>query len=529
MNFRSSILFATTLIACCCFSIPKINAQPLGIAWQKTIGCMGIELGTSFIIDDEGYYVIAGQAGDSCEYTGHYSGFMDGWVVKLDSLGNKIWSATAGGDSADAFVKIKQTSDGGYIAVGSTRSVIGANIKRGHDDFWIVKFSRNGSILWQKTYGTADFDFAWDVAETKNGYFVVGFAGGQNSGTVDGDLTNSKGGPCDAWIIKLDTSGNLLWEKTYGSSGADNYFVIQQTPDSNFILAGKVGAMNSDVTAPVNGHDAIFLQKMDTAGNILWTKNYGGSVFQIPQLIFQDPDGGYLLGAKTTSDDLDVSSNYGGYDMWAIRTNDTGKILWQKTYGGTKDDDFDAIVKSKEGGYMFFGSANSDDFDAVGNHGAYTDALVIKVNDTGAIAWHQMYGGSLGDGAGDAYQLSDSSYIFAGGTNSHNGDVVSTLPNGGTWIVKLKKDVNTGVANLNKESGLRVYPTITQDIITVDAAYDISKASVQLFDLSGKKIAVPFTKSNRQFVLQTGSLASGMYFVNVRTGREERTFKIVIN
>ncbi|WP_165836471.1 T9SS type A sorting domain-containing protein [Taibaiella soli] len=520
-TFTLSIAASLSLLS---FGNSKTNAQALPIAWQKVIGCSGNETPRSFIVDDQGDYIVAGSASDSCEFTGPLTSLNSAWIIKLDSGGNKIWSAAPGGFGTHAFNKVRQTPDGGYIAVG-----FGAPGTAQDYDFWIVKFERNGNMLWEKYYGSSAADWASDVVATEDGFMIAGIAGHSGNVPDDGDVTGYKGLGSDGWVIKLDTLGNLLWEKTYGSSMSDGLTSILQTTDSNFVVTGTVSAMDSDVVTPLHGGNGAWLVKINPTGQILWSKTYGGSGSQSIYSVLQTPDGGYLLGASTNSNDFDVSVNYGNYDMWAIRTDDTGKIIWQKSYGGNNADNFVSFTKSMEGGYLLIGASSSTDVANTTNHGAL-DAFAIKVDDNGVVEWNQMYGGSASETPCDIHQLSDSSYLAVSASNSSDGDVPVNYGANDAWLMRLgNKIINTGVSNLNKEFGIRVYPTMAQDIVTVEAAYDISKATVQLFDLSGKKISLPMTKTGRQFVLQTGSLASGMYFVNVRTGREERTFKIVIN
>ncbi len=268
----------------------------------------------------------------------------DIWVLKLDENGNVQWQKTYGGGGLEKANSIQQTSDGGFIVAGYTDS-FGA----GDADIWVLKLDGNGNIQWQKTYGGSGWDSASSIQQTSDGGFIV--AG----------YTNSFGaGYDDIWVLKLDESGNVQWQKTYGGSGWDSASSIQQTSDGGFIVAGWT---NRD----------IWVLKLDGNGNIQWQKTYGGSYGDYANSIQQTSDGGFILAGYT------YSFGAGGSDIWVLKLDESGNVQWQKTYGGSSDDRASSIQQTSDGGFILAGGT-----DSFGTGGS--DIWVLKLDENGENA-----------------------------------------------------------------------------------------------------------------------------------------------
>jgi hypothetical protein len=241
------------------------------IQWQKAYGDGTADKeATSIELTADGGYIVAGYC-DSCN-----SGATDFWVFKLDSSGNKLWEKTYGGSGDDYARSVHTTSDNGYIVGGYTNS-FGA----GEVDAWILKLDFNGEVQWQKTYGATFGDVIWCLQTTSDGGFIA-------SGSSDSLSGNQ------AWIVKLDSSGNIQWQKTYGGTSSYNVWFIQETSDGGYITAGDTSPSNFD------GLD-IWVLKLDSAGNIQWQKTYGGSLADRALAIQPVADGGYIVGGFTYS------------------------------------------------------------------------------------------------------------------------------------------------------------------------------------------------------------------------------------
>ncbi len=250
------------------------------------------------------------------------------------------------------------------------------------------------------------------------GYIVAG-----KSSSNDGDVTNHHGsiGSMDYWVVKLDSTGTIQWQKCLGGTYGEVGYSIQQTDDDGYIVAGYSSSNDGDVT---NNHGSVdyWVVKLDSLGTIQWQKCLGGSRDEEGYSIQQTADGGYIVAGSTYSKDGDVTNNHGKSDYWVVKLDSTGTIQWQKCLGGTHDDEALSIQQTADGGYIVAGDSGSNDGDVTNNHGK-TDYWIVKLDSTGIIQWQKCLGGSSYDEALSIQQTADGGYIVAGGTESHDGDV----------------------------------------------------------------------------------------------------------
>jgi hypothetical protein len=264
--------------------------QKVVIDWQKTLGGSSPDHATSIQQTTDGGYIVAGySSSDDGDVTGD-NGSYDSWVVKLDAVGNITWQKSLGGSGDDRAYSIQQTANGGYIVVGWSDSndgdVIGNN---GDFDYWVVKLDAVGNITWQKSLGGSGLDRAWSIQQTTDGgYIIVG-----QSFSNDGDVTGNNGW-ADYWIVKLGVSGNIIWQKSLGGSSYDYAHSIQQIADGGYIVAGRSKSNNGDITGNNGGYD-FWIVNLDASGNITWQKSLGGSGADAAYSIQQTTDGGYII------------------------------------------------------------------------------------------------------------------------------------------------------------------------------------------------------------------------------------------
>jgi hypothetical protein len=256
--------------------------------------------------------------------------------------------------------------------------------------------------------------------------------------STGGDVSSNNGGS-DILVIKLDKNGNLEWWKTYGGLEWDVAYSIQQTSDGGFIVAGT-GSIYGDIAYNHGGSD-VWIIKLDKNGNLEWEKTYGGSEDDEAKSIQQTQDGGYIVAGYTESTDGDVTNNHGGSDVWIIKLDKEGSIEWEKTFGGSYDDYAESIQITTNGGYIVTGKTNSTDGDVSYNRGD-SDIWIIKLDKNGNLEWEKTYGGSEIDEAKSIHQTIDSGYIVFGETWSEDGDVSDNDRGSGAWIIKLDKNGN---------------------------------------------------------------------------------------
>jgi len=244
------------------------------------------------------------------------SSFSDCWILKLDSLGNIEWQRCLGSTYLDYGENIKQTTDGGYIITGYVGYANGdVNYVIGGGDVWIVKLNNVGAIQWQNTYGGNSSDVAHDIQQTSDGGYI--FAGATDSN--DGDVTSNHGGR-DFWVVKLNSTGVIQWQKTLGSTGIDEAYSIEITNNGDYIIAGNAQNNDGDVTNhSINPYSDYWIVKLNNIGNILWQKSLGGSYYETPYCIQETNDGGYIIAGSTGSNDGDITYNHNDYDVWIVK------------------------------------------------------------------------------------------------------------------------------------------------------------------------------------------------------------------
>ena len=283
-------------------------------------------------------------------------------------------------------------------------------------DFWLVKTDSNGYMVWNKTYGGAYSDYAYSVVQTSDGgYALAGYTA----------LPDGPYGSYDFRLVKTDSAGTMQWNRTYGRAEWEGAQSVVQTSDGGYALAGYTG--------PAFGPYDFWLVKTDPTGNALWNRTYGRAEWEGAQSVVQTSDGGYALAGYT-------GPSGGPYDFWLVKTDSNGYMVWNQTYGGAYDDAAESMVQTFDGGYALAGYTEAE-------FGFY-DFLLVKTDATGNLQWSQTYGGTDDDYAYSVVQTSDGGYAMAGcrGALAVMGDV---------WLVK------TGV-----ESGL-VWTDSTADTITL--------------------------------------------------------------
>ncbi len=315
-----------------------------------------------------------------------------------------LWENNYGGTSQEVAHGIQQTTDEGFVIVGYTFSSDGdVTGNHGSSDYWIVKTDNTGTLQWQKCYGGSNADQAYSIEQTTDGGYII--AGLTESN--DGDVTGHSGF-YDFWVVKTDQSGTMQWQKCYGDSDSQVASSLQQTNDGGYIIAGHTNSI-------INSYD-FWIVKTDDSGNIQWQKSYGGSNQDDAQSVQQTADGGYIIAGFSSSNDGDVSGNHGNADYWVVKTDVSGNIQWQKTYGGSEHDIARSIQQTTDGGYIIAGESSSNDGDVSGNHGS-SDFWVVKTDPSGTIQWQKCFGGLNYDFANTIQQTTDGGYVIGGASD----------------------------------------------------------------------------------------------------------------
>ncbi len=358
--------------------------------WNRTFGGTGYDWANSVQQTSDGGYLFAGGT------TSYGSGMADAWLVKTNSNGNQQWSKTFGGIDDDYAISVQMTSDSGYILAGVTNSS-----GNGWFDAWLIKTDASGNQQWSRTFGGIDDDIGYSVQQTSDGgYVLAGFTWSYGNGNDE------------AWLIKTDSSGNLQWSRTFGGTGYDYIYSVQQTSDSGYILAGGTSSYGA-------GSDDVWLIKTDSSGNPQWSRTFGGTRSDWAEAVQKTSDGGYILAGL-------FNSTINRQDAWLIKTDAYGNQQWNRTFGGFDNDGaFD--VNQTSDGYILTGETFS--------YGAgRTDAWLIKTDVSGNEQWNRTFGGTDFDAAYSLRQTSDGGYILEGETYSYGAG------NDDAWLIKVSSE-----------------------------------------------------------------------------------------
>ena len=432
------------------------------------------------------------------------------------------WQKSLGGTDDEEATCIQQTSDGGYIIAGYSASNNG-DVTLNHnfsDDFWIVKLSSIGVIEWQKSLGGSNPEFATSIEQTTDGgYIVAGY-----SYSNDGDVTGHHGTTsyADYWIVKLTSAGTITWQKSLGGDEWDKASSIQQTSDGGYIVAGDSFSTNGNVTGN-HGLTDYWIVKLTSTGTIVWQKSFGGLYGEYARSIQQTADGGYIVSGSGDSLDGDVIGNHGLSDYWIVKISSTGLLEWQKSLGGSKYDICYSIQQTNDGGYIVAGDSASTNGDVTGNNGN-NDYWIVKLTSTGSIAWQKSLGGSSYDLGRSIKQTTDGGYIVAGYSYSNDGDVTGNHGLIDYWIVKLSSFL--GVNSFINNSTLTLFPNPANDDISVKLDYFTPSQEITITDVLGKTIYNQKLEGLTT-TINTSSYEKGIYLFNLINGTEIITKKFI--
>ncbi|WP_298340247.1 hypothetical protein [uncultured Algibacter sp.] len=357
-----------------------------------------------------------------------------------------MFSKVIGGSKNESAKSIVNTTDGGYAILGYTQSMDNDIIGKSDEsfDFWLLKYDSNDLLQWQKTYGGSDDDRGNDIQQTSDGgYVITGYSKSNN------DDVSKNNGAQDYWVSKLDNSGNIIWEKSYGFLGADICNSIIQTNDGGFLLTGvlDVSASNGEGNSK-NSKSKLFARhaggdywaiKIDALGEKEWSKFFGGTFTDTPYDAIQTQDNGYILVGSSDSEDVDISNNKGSYDFWVVKISETGKLVWEKSFGGSQLDEAWAITKTSEGNYIIVGDTRSNDLDVSTNHGN-ADLWCIKISPLGELIWEKSFGGNSFDVARSISKTQDGGFIISGSSRSVNNNLTNNNGQNDAWVLKISNN-----------------------------------------------------------------------------------------
>jgi type IX secretion system substrate protein len=518
-----------TLLALLLFTI-TIYAQDPSILWQRTIGGSGDETLYSIKQTPDGGYIVGGASGSdiSGDKTDASNGFFDIWIVKADAEGNIEWQNSIGGNALDDLHSIELTPDGGFIACGESTSDISGDKtenSRGLDDYWIVKLDASGNVEWDKTIGGSDSESFPQIRVSNDSYLISG----DSWSNISGDKTENAIGEDDYWLLKLDLSGNIIWQKTIGGSSYDSFSTMALTHDGGCILGGYSDSnISGNKTENSKGGFDFWIVKLDSSGDIVWDKTIGGSGTDVLNSIVQTLDNGFLLSGRSSSDiSGDKTENSEGEsDFWIVKLASNGTIEWQNTIGGNDIDQAYSANQTSDGGYIIGGFSRSTiSGDKTENGQGNFDCWLVKINNVGIIEWQNTIGGSEIDGITSVMQSSDGSYILGGNSQSNISGDKSENSRGGQdyWIIKHAQTL--GIEENPFATAITLYPNPTKNILQLNTQ-DKTIDQVNIYTMTGSKV-LQLEVDTVSPTVDVSGLASGVYYVQLYSGKKVALKKFI--
>ncbi|MEO1624475.1 MAG: gliding motility-associated C-terminal domain-containing protein, partial [Bacteroidota bacterium] len=308
-----------------------VKTDALGtIEWERTYGGSGMDQLFDLIQTTDGGFLLGGNSTSdvSGERSTPSQGGQDWWLIKIDALGNVEWDRAYGGGDEERLNELLQTDDGHFVIAGGSRSDLGGDIGlplEGVKDFWMLKVNAlGGNIIWERRYGGTDEDEINSFIQTSDGGFLLG--GGSRSDAFPGQKADNRRNIVDMWVVKTDVAGAIEWERTFSGTGATaitNCYTVKENSIGNFLIGGVTNADSGfEKSQDSKGGYDFWMLYVDPAGNVLWDMTIGGDNPDSMENLFQTSDGGYLLAGHSSTDvnGDKASPNNGLNDFWVIKT-----------------------------------------------------------------------------------------------------------------------------------------------------------------------------------------------------------------
>jgi hypothetical protein len=357
------------------------------------------------------------------------------------------WQHRYGGTGNDVGYSISRTSDGGYLGCSATQSSDGTVTgHHGGADIWLVKMDAVGNLEWEHCYGGTGSEMAKCAAlEAPNGGYILAGRTYSTDGDVSCPVTAGR-----LWVARIDISGDVLWDLCPAGLAVNSFGGIAPAHDGGWIICGSTWTDGGSDCG--QGLADLWLGHVSDAGQLLWSRCYGGSQADGASSIMATSDGAYLVTGSTRSNDGDltgINPYWNGPPPpqsphatgWVMKVDAVGDIIWQSCYGGSGDDELIAAAETTDGKFWVTGNTSSTDGDLADNHGDF-DGWVVLLDHDGALLGQRCIGGSDQERIYSVVSLPNGNGLVAGDTRSPDGDVSMSFGGGDSWIVEVNASLD---------------------------------------------------------------------------------------
>lgn len=541
---KTKLFYGVLFLQWCTLSISQ------NILWENSYGGKHAEFLYDAIPTPDYGFLLAGSSisnknGNKADAN---KGDLDYWVWKMDEKGTPEWQKSFGGNGVDVLQSVKLANDGGFILAGTSSSSISGDKKeacKGQEDFWIIKLDAKGNEIWQRTIGGSGQEKLLSIAQTKDGGYILGGTSSSNTAEPDekggidkyGKSEDSRGS-LDYWVVKLDTKGEIKWQKTLGGQYVDELKSIEQTNDKGYILGGYSNSpISGDKTQENFGLNDYWIVKLDEDGNELWQHTLGGDQDDTLFALTQTNDGGFIAGGNSNSGATNSKSksNKKGTDFWVLKLGKSGAIEWQETYNHGEKDVLTSIVENTDGTFLIGGYAQSESAQKSANSvqksvgkkadkEGINDYIALKIKATGEEIWTQTVGSKGDEILKKLFETRDGGYILAG-TSIGNASRDKNTAIGGSdfWVVKLRDNEK----KIEEKEKIEAIPNPAISFTNVIVTYEYLKGTATLFDLSGRSMQTIKLTGEKTIPVDLSNIPQGIYLIEIKTDVSTDGVKVI--
>lgn len=488
------------------FIAPAVTGQDTRIIWQKSIGGVGYDRINDIVIDEEGdAYVLS-----TVQVTNNH----EIQVSKISENGDFLWTQTIGGERDDRGHKLLLDSYGDLLILGESNShnFLDATTK-GSIDIAVIRMTLNGAVQSVRMYGGSKFEEAASILQKPNGNYII--TGTSLSKDFD---VSSNYGQSDVWLFELNPIGDILWDKSFGGLD-DEWAVNTKLLDDGTLITIASSSTYQDDYANNHGDADVALYHTTADGSLLWKQLYGGFLADYPADIEFLPNGHFLVGANTYSNDGDIPANKGGQDALLMEIDQDGNLIGAQTYGSFGNDRI-AAIEPKGNGYVIFGSSNSASINAAVGNGSQ-DYWMYEINSKKEVV-HQYLFGASGFDEGVTFSLAkDGSVIMGGESNSDDGVIGSNMGKNDGWLLKVNNSFD------QNSSEATVHPNPSNGIVYINQLSE--GAELSLTNMQGAPINNSITPYGTSRVVDLSMEPAGVYILQVVYPDRKEVHRIVRN
>ncbi len=520
---KTQFMTISIKITFCCLFFFNFSFAQVSIQNQAVYGGADYDVFSKIVKTADGYYAAVAstsQSGTGNAFFANYDGY-DYILIRYDNNFNIVWQKSFGGSGRD-YVNDLILIDQALYLCGSSDSPVSGNksaINYGDSDIWIVKTDLDGNKIWDRTYGGSDADYRGQFELLGSDLLVLATSNSSNDGNK---ITDNKG-IGDYWLFSIDSEGDYLWQQGFGSDGADKTLGLKVNNSSIYIFGESNGGQNGDKSEPSFGLSDVWMIRTDLTGNIIWDKTIGGDSYDVGIVGFSILNNTLFLPMNSGSG---VSGNRtlprkGSSDIWVVKVNFDGQIIDQFNFGG---DDFDGTSRIcvLNNNIFIAGNSQSDaSIDKTEDSKGFSDMWLLYFDYYGTLLWQKTIGGNFTDASGSVVVSNDTLVIAGSSASVISGD--KTVPNFGDWdgwIIQLDiESLSVDSQNAIDLSG-KLYPVPMEDNLTIEIENaEVSINEIKLYNSLGEIVLNKFYNiQNGTIEINTSELEKGSYIIEVVTG-----------